>query len=253
MAEEDVTDLTEGEEPEDSKGKKGKRKKKEKAPKEPKKSKLNGDKEQKVKGKGKGGTLGVIILMVLVVLLLVGGFGAALFFDVLEARQVVADVINDSLIDLVIWLDPGFSSVEARMRADAEAMAQHSAAREEELNEREEELLAREAIFDTLEAQVSRRETDLANREARMQVVLDRSTPLFRRQMTEAELEEMLSLSNTYSQMAPEVAARIMTELHDPRDAAGILHFMNERNRAAIMAVMDERFAAHVTEILLYY
>ena len=254
MAEGAVTDLTGGEEQYNSKAKeKGKKeKKKDKAPKATAEREEAGDQEPEEKVKKKSGTLGVVLLMALVLILLIGGFGVALFFDALGSRQLVAGAINDPLIDLVIWLDPTFNSVDARLRAEAERQEARFLEREQELNEREADIEASEQIVSTLEEQVSRREADLERREAQLQAMADRTVPLHQREMTEQEKQDMLSLSNTYSQMAPDVAARIMVELYDARDVAGLLYFMPERNRSAIMAAMEPWFAAHITEILLY-
>jgi len=253
VAEEEVTDLTEDEDSGDGKGK-GKGKKKEKAPKEPKKGKDDSEKEPKVRSERKGGSLGVIILMLLVLILLVGGFGTALYFDALGARTVVGEAINDPLLDLVIWLDPWFHSVDTRMRAEAAIREERVRAMEDEMEGRIFEITEREILLDAMEAQISRRENEILHREAQLQAMLERSVPLHRRtDLTEQEMAEMLSLSETYAQMAPEVAANIMKAMHDPRDVAGLLLHMSERSRAAIMSAMDERYAAHITEILLYY
>jgi len=260
MSEGDVTDLTEDGAPDAGKGKKVKEKKvKEK--KKDKNSKDSGDgvdgfdgeDGQKVKGKKKGGATGIIVLMLLVLFLLVGGFGTALFFDALGARMVVANAINDPLIDLVIWLDPGFNTVADRMRADAELYESRFRAREQAMDERDSAIIEKEYELQRLEEQISRREADMERREAQLEAMADRTIPLHRRDMTEQEFEDMVSLSNTYAQMAPEVAATIMVALHDPRDVAGLLYHMAERERAAIMTEMTPAFAAHVTEILLYY
>jgi len=251
MAEEEVTDLTEEEGPaegaDNDKGKKkDKKEKKEKKPKD--------EKEPKVKAERKGGSLGVIILMILVIILLVGGFGVALFFDALGARIVVGDAINDPLLDVVAWLDPDYQTIVQRLRAEALAQEERFAAREADMDARDEEIIERELMLETMEAQVIRRENEIVHREAQLQAMLDRAVPLHRRpDMTEQEFEDMLSLSATYAQMAPEIAANILVTMHDPRDVAGLLYHMAERERAAIMSVMEPRFAAHITEILLYY
>ena len=70
--------------------------------------------------------------------------------------------------------------------------------------------------------------------------------------MTEQEMEDMLSLSTTFTNMSPDTAATILVHLYDPRDVASILYFMRERNSAAILAEMDVRYAANITEIWLY-
>jgi len=253
MADE-VTDLTdEAKEAADGKGKKGKRKDKKKG-KEPKDTVDSGDKDSKVKSDKKGGAGGVILLMSLVLLLLIGGFGTALFFDALGTRIVVGDAVNEHLQDIIIWLNPGYQSIAQRQRAEAAAQEGRFAERNAEIDAREAAILEREYMLDTFEAQTIRRENELLHREAQLEAMLDRTVPLHRREnMTEQEFNDMISLSITYAQMAPEEAANIMVEIHDPRDVAGLLYHMSERERAAIMTAMEARFAAHITEILLYY
>jgi len=81
----------------------------------------------------------------------------------------------------------------------------------------------------------------------------ERTVPLYRRpDITDQELEDMISLSRTFTQMSPETAAVILVQLYDPRDVASLLYYMGERNAAAILAVMDISYAAEITEILLY-
>lgn len=265
MAEE-ITDLTEDESSEDNaKGNKGKEKKKKKG-KEPKNAdsgkadiagaggadgKEKKGKEPKVKAEKSSGTGGIILMMALVLFILLGGFGAALYFDALGTRVVVGNAINDPLLDLVVWLDPNFNTIEMRQRAEAEAQEIRFRERIEELNAREIEIEYEESLLLTIEEQLDRRELELNNREAQIEQMLDRAIPLHRRDLTEDELADIISLSNSYTQMSPESAANIMVAIHDPRDAAAILFFMSERNRGAIMAAMDVRFAAHITEILL--
>jgi flagellar motility protein MotE (MotC chaperone) len=266
---EEVTDLTEEEVPEDNaKGKKSKEKKAKKG-KEPKDAaggvvELEGKdsadgadgkgkkgKEPKVKAEKRGGAGGIILLMALVLVILLGGFGAALYFDALGTRIVVGNAINDPLLDLVAWLDPNYNTIEMRQQAEAEAQEIRFRERIEELNAREIEIEYEESLLLAVEEQLDRRALELDNREAQLELLLDRTIPLHRRNLTEDELENIVSLSGSYTQMSPETAANILVAMHDPRDAASILYFMSERNRGAIMAAMDIRFAAHITEILL--
>jgi len=266
---EEVTDLTEEESPEDNpKGKKGKEKR---AKKEKKSKNAEGGivdaegkdgaedvdgkgkkgKEPKVKAEKRSGAGGIILLMALVLFILLGGFGAALYFDALGARIVVGNAINDPLLDLVAWLDPNYNTIEMRQQAEAQAQEIRFRERIDELNAREVEIEYEESLLLTIEEQLDRRALELDNREAQIELMLDRTIPLHRRDLTEDEIADIVSLSNSYTQMAPEIAANIMVQIHDPRDAASILYFMPERNRGAIMAAMDVRFAAHITEILL--
>jgi flagellar motility protein MotE (MotC chaperone) len=250
MAEE-VSDLTDEEEGQSDKKGKGKQKK-EKEPKPPK------EKKQKIPGiKGEkkgGGAGGIIIVMILLLVLLIGGFAAAVYFDVFRARLLVADVVREPLIDLIIWLDPEFSAIDEQIRAEGDARERRLEEREENFEQREANLRQREGILDTREQQLNRRTVELDNREEQILAMYERTVPLYRREnRTEQDIEDMMSLGRTYSQMSPADAAAIMVEIHDPRDVAAILYYMSERNAAAILSAFHPEFAADITEILLYY
>ena len=249
----DVTDLTEGEDSDagsaDKSGKKGAKKSKE--PKEPKEKKEK--KEKKPKGSNeKGGAGGIIIIMILVLLILIGGFAAALYFDVFDTRVIIADVITDPLLDIIIWLDPGYSSINQRLHTEREIQEKQFEERTEDLDNREAEIKLLEDILNSREQQLDRRAFDLDRREEQIIAMYERTIPIHRRDMTEQELEDMLSLSRTFTQMSPETAAQILVELYDPRDVAALLYYMGERNAASILAVMNVDYAAEITEILLY-
>ena len=258
MADEDVTDLTEEEGSAAAAGK-GKKKaaKAPKAPKEeadtdsPKDKKKKGSKSPKAPGE-KGGTGGIIIIMILVLLILVGGFGAALYFDMFDARVIVADTVTEPVVDILIWLDPTYNSINQRLRVREETQERRIAERIEELDRREEEIAILEGVLESQEQQLERRATDLNRREEMITAMYERTIPMWRRDMTEQELEDMMSLSRTYTQMSPEDAAERLAQLDDPRDVAAILYYMGERNAASILAVMRVEFAAMITEILLY-
>jgi len=248
VADEEITDLTGGEEEES--GAKGKQQKG-KAPKEPKGKK---EKIPKEKGEKKGGAGGVILIMLLVLILLIGGFAAAVYFDVFDARIIVADAISDPLIGLIIWLDPEFSTVDQQMRDEAEAREKKIMELEINLETRIEAAEARENEILSREQQLDRRAAELNSREQQIIQMYERTIPLYRREdRTDQELEDMLSLSKTYSNMSPETAAEIMTKLHDPKDVAALLYYMSERNAALILAAFRPEYAAEITEILLYY
>jgi len=253
-----TTDLTEDGEPAAA----GKGKKAPKAPKAPKEPKAKKEpkvkKEKKVKdpkdqiGKG-GGAGGIILIMLLVLIILISGFAAALYFDVFNAREVIGDVLTDPLLDIIIWLDPGFSTISARLEAERMTLERRYQERNEELDEREDQILLLEGVLDTRESLLDRRENDLDRREEVIIAMYERTVPLHRRDpISEQDLEDMRSLSRTYTQMAPDVASERLIRLYDPRDVAAILYFMAERNAAAILAAMDPGYAANITEILLY-
>ena len=256
MADEEITDLTEDGDP----GAASKSKKKAKAPKAPKEEaesdspkvkKQKGAKTPKAPGE-KAGAGGVIIIMILVLLILVGGFGAALYFNVFDARVIVADVVTEPVIDVLIWLDPGYSAINQRLRAREETQERRFAERNEELDIREGSIEIQENILNTLEQQLERREIELNRREEQIIAMYERTIPMYRRDMTDQELEDMMSLSRTYTQMSPETAAEILVRLYDSRDVAAILYFMGERNSASILAAMTPEYAAAITEIWLY-
>jgi len=253
VADEEVTDLTE----DGGAGAAGKGK--QKAAKAPKASKDESgpasakDKKSKKDKTDKGSsTAGVIIIMILILLILLGGFAAALYFDMFDARIIIAEVITEPMLDIIIWLDPAYNSISQRLRVEAEMQERRFAERAAELNEREAAISYLEDILLTREQQVERRALDLDRREEQIMAMYERTIPLFRRDMTDQEREDMISLAQTYTQMSPEVAATILARLYDPRDAAAILYYMNERNAATILAEMDPALAAELTEILLY-
>jgi len=248
MADEDVTTPADGE---DS-GAVTKAKKK--PPKEPKVPKeVDEPKDKKKKGKKeKGGAGGVILIMVLVLVILIGGYVAALYLDMFSAREIAADAITEPLLNVIIWLDPGYSSIRNRLRAEGEAQEKRFDERARDLDEREANLELLEGVVNTREQLLERRTQELDRREEQIIAMYERTIPIYKREMTEQEHEDMVSLSRTFTQMAPDVAAEILVRLYDPRDVAAILYFMGERNSASILAVMDAAYAAEITEIWLY-
>jgi len=252
MADEEVTDLTEEGSSAPAKGKKPP-----KAPKEPKEPKTGKEpKDKKDKGQkskeDKSSAAGIIIIMILVLIILIGGFAAALYFDVLDARAIIADVVTAPLLEVVIWLDPEYHTISQRLRAEEEASVRRFIERAEELNRREEQIVIMENMLNSREIQVERRTNDLDRREEQILAMYERTVPLWKRDMTEEDLADMISISRTFSSMSPEEAATILVNLYDPRDVAAILYYMSERNTASILAQMDTRYAANITEILLY-
>jgi len=256
MADNDVTDLT----AEEGSATPAKGKKAPRAPKAPKETKekepkaAKGKKDKKSEGKGeKSSALSIIIIMILVLLILIGGFGAALYFDVFDSRVIIADVLTEPLLDIIIWLDPEYHTIRQRLRAEEEASLRRFEERTAELNRREADIGILEDMVVSREQVVERRTHDLDRREEQIIAMYERTIPLFRRpDRTDQEMEDMLSLSRMYTRMSPDVAATILVQLYDPRDVAGILYYMSERNAAAILSEMDVRYAANITEILLY-
>ena len=256
---EGITDLTESGEGETS----GKGKKKAKAPKPPKTANaskpMNAPLASKAgigeieNGKKKKGLMKLLII--LGAFLLIAGFvTASIVFNLFGFRDVVRDV----LAGIVVSLDPDSSTID-------DTFARANEARSAELDDREVLIATREALLVELDArlsgieeQLNARETQLDRRSAELdrrgdQLAQreDRTVPLFQRNLTEQELEDIQSVSQTYTQMAPEAAAEILTELYNPNYVATILYFMRERNAAVILTEMETEFAAELTEILL--
>ena len=248
-----------------AKGKKTKKPKKEKAPKKKKgeeaedssnsgELKVSTESLKKGKSKGKGSSIAVITIMILVVVVLISGFLTAMVFGILGTRDVVADVMGEPLMDFMIWLDPRLAALDQRVEARAADADRRAAAREAELDAREGAIVFFEEDLAIREAALDRRFLELESREAQVVAMYERATPIHRRtDITEQDIEDMVSLSRTYTQMAPDSAAEIMIRIHDPRDVAAILYFMSERNAAAILAAMEPHVAAEITEILLYH
>ena len=224
----DFTDLTE-----DENAGKGKKKpaKKAPAPKAAQKAAAVPDKKDK-SGKKKGGKLKIILIIVLV--LLVAGFVfEEIYFNYLGMRDV--------LIDSVVKIDPEYGPRQVRLDE-----------READLDLREAGIEARERSVGSRETTVDRRAAELDQREETLSNNTQSSAPIYRRQLTAQEITDMESLSRSYSQMPPDAAAVILTELERMDDVAAILYYMNERNAASILSAMDPEFAARITEILLY-
>jgi len=248
VADEEVTDLNE--DGSSGAGDKGKKKAKEpKAPKEPKEKKQKGPKEGKSKGGGSGG---IIIIMILVLLILIGGFGAALYLDMFSAREIVAELITEPLLGIVIWLDPGYLSIEQRLQSEEEKMAKEFAERSAKLEEREANIALMESVINTREIQIERRDAEQNRREEQLLAMYERTIPLYRREFSEEMTADMNSLVRTYTNLAPDVASSILLRLYDIRDVASILWFMSERDAALILAEFTPEYAAEITEIWLY-
>lgn len=273
MAEEEVTDLTE-EEGEESGKKKKRRRRKEKKPKDAEGAEgaegtegSDGadDGESDKKGKDKkvkslktpkekkpSSGLGIVLVMLLIALLLAGSVGAALYFDMFSARMFTADFIREPLLDFIVWLDPSFNTVNERLLDEAQARYNQLDEWEEQLKERESDVLQRENNADTRELILDRRSVELDRQEASVREMYDRTTPLYRRDMTEEELEDFISYATTFTRMSPDAAAEILYRIHTTQDVASILYYMSERNRSSILAAFHPDFAAEITNIWIY-
>jgi len=232
-----VTDLTSGEGSGDGGSEANKPAKAAKPPKQPRPAKEAAPMpDTKAKGKKKKGGKLKIILVIVLLLLIAGFVFEEIYYNYLGTRSII--------IGAVVKLDPDFTESDQLLdekRAELEAL--------------EAQLTARERAAASREAQNVRRSEELAQWEQELSDLENWLSPLYRRRMTAQELEDMQSLSVSYSRMAPESAAdRLaeLAELSELDDVAAILYYMSERNAAAILASMEPEFAAEVTKILLY-
>jgi len=209
----------------------------------------------------KGGKLKLKLILILTPILLIAGFVAVLVINLFGVRDIVGGVVKGPILSAVVWFDPEFKSVDDELRAKNKERETGLKLRETDLNKREAGIAERETklesweeLLDTRESQLTRRGTALDRREEQLKQAeqSDNSTvPQYRRVLSSGELEDMQSLSMSYAQMAPEKAAGILVELKDEVHVATILYYMVDRNAADILAVMEPRFAAKITEILL--
>ena len=263
--------------PKEKKAKKEKvpKEKKEKPPKEPKpkKGKPTGPTTE---GEKPGGGYKFILFIVVLVLLVSSLIAGIIVFNFFGVR----DMVTDTLISAVVALEPDFATVdhelehrEAQLRAREEQLYRLDlviSGLEEELIDLaeflapaefdsfaefitafargliniENQLQSREAQLDRRSAALDRQEEDEGTRDVEQ-------LPLFRRNLSGQELEDITSLSKTFTQMSPDNAATILAEMEDPNQVASILYFMDERNASAILAAMEVEFAAELTELLI--
>jgi len=184
--------------------------------------------------------LGLILIFILIpILLLSGGFVFAV------VRFDFPPNVRGWTIDLINTLDPAHADLAGQRNrlAERELLAEM---RHEDLDLWEAELWARRAELDNRENQLFVFQDEVIARENRLR-------PIFRQPMSAQDIEDLQSLSETYSQMAPEAAAAILAAMGDLQSAAAILHTMEERNAAAILAEMAPQLAANITQIILHY
>ena len=191
------------------------------------------------------------LLIIIILTLAVAGFVTGVIVLNLFG---IRSVMRDTFISAVVWLDPEFSAIDDTLTRRSDERSAALDERELALNELDSELELLKEQLDTMEARLDRREANLVRREEQQQQQLqidESDIPFFKRHMSEEELAEKMSISITYTQMAPADAARILVELTDDNYVATVLYFMSERNRAPILTEMETEYAALITEILL--
>ena len=198
------------------------------------------------------------LVLILIPIFLVVVFAALLVTNFFEARDKVGGIVKDPILDIVVWFDPEFRSVEEEQKTKFSKREEEFGKREKELEKREEDIAGREADLQSFkealyerETLLERRSVSLDRREEQMNQTDDRATPIYRRVMSEQELADMQSLSRSYAQMDPSTAAGILANLKDEQYVAAILYYMAERSAAAILAVMEPVSAARITELLM--
>ena len=212
-------------------------------------------------GKKKKGVLFKILIIGIPIILVAAFVAEEIVFNLVGTRNYVGDLF----VSAAVWLDPESSGISGELNKREETFNQYKAETETAFEEKQQEVDAKQAELSAREASLDEREAGIASREEqqdRRQETLTawekeidekeyRLTPAFRRELSDQEVEDMLSLARTYAAMEADTAAVIMAELYNAIDAASILYYMSERNAAAILSVMDVDFAAMVTDILL--
>jgi len=198
------------------------------------------------------------LILIFVPVFLIGAFVALVILNLFGMRDTVNGFMSGPLLSAIVWLDPEFNSVDEELRAISDERGSELDKRETSLDDRRAELDIREDELDgratalgEREIALDRRSASLDKREETLQQAEAVDEPVFRRILTEQELSSYQSISRSYANMDAEAAARILAQMEDINDAATILYYMSERGAAAILAVMDARFAARLTEIML--
>ncbi|MCL2391143.1 MAG: hypothetical protein FWC66_00875 [Oscillospiraceae bacterium] len=245
---EDITDLTENEEPKTKQKKplKEKKKKEQKIPKTKKEGLGETSNGKRLSLKGKLIIFGILAIVLIIVML-----GTLMWFNLFGVRDMTGAFLYEPIIAVAVWFNSELTTLEEKLQIASDQRESALDIRESELSRRAQELTAREEEIAVRELGLDNRSTALDRREEQLNDLLDTSIPIFRREMTDEQREDMLSLSNTLAQMSPDDAAHILVELPEAIDAAVVLFFMAERNAGAILAEMEPEFAADIIQILL--
>ena len=192
------------------------------------------------------------LVLILIPVFLVACFVVALIFNMFGFRDMIGRLVIEPLINTIIWFDPEFTSVDEALRRRDDERSRVLDEREAGLAALEEELDARGTQANERDIQLDKRDAALDKREESLKQEQESAeAPAYKRVLTEQELADLQSLSRSFSNMDPEIAAGILEELYEIDDVAAIIYHMSERNAAGILSVMDADFAARITEILL--
>ncbi len=167
----------------------------------------------------------VALLTVFVMLLLVGGAGACLWFDVggFGTKATVVFPQYRAAMAQVEKLKADHADAEKKLAADQEALA----AREKALAKAEANLAGREDKLKADQAELEAKTAQARTDEERRQTVID-----------------------IYSAMEPKDAAEMLDKATTLQDAAAVLRLLPNETAAGILAEMDAKKAYELTKLL---
>ncbi|MDR1117661.1 MAG: hypothetical protein LBL09_05380 [Oscillospiraceae bacterium] len=183
--------------------------------------------DNEIKKKKQGGIAGLIVILILIM--------AAVGFLVLSVNLNLGGV-RDKLIDIVCSFDPEYQDYKLLVRS---------------VNSQQEKLVERENKAEKEEERLAALKKELEDWRTELDSKDYRRTPIYRRLLNQTDIDDMKSLSKTYSLMAPADAAERLAELYEVEDMAAIIYYMSEAGAAAILSAMDAGLAADITQALL--
>ena len=196
---------------------------------EGKKKKKKPKREKKAKAKKRRG--GLFLLVALVVLIIAAG--------VFLYLTVVNDWggVRTSFLTLVNQLDPQFRHLEEQRIVEYNAAV-------DQLELDQAQLKADQEALDKRLSEVGRREVAVSQAESDLE-------PIYRRNLSEAKLDEIKKTAKMYENMDAQVAAGIMSRLYDESYMAALLYYMSAGSAADVMTNMSAELAARITTELL--
>jgi len=77
------------------------------------------------------------------------------------------------------------------------------------------------------------------------------TTPIYRKNLSELQLEDMKTIGTIYTKMPPEDAAGIISKFTEIEDMAAVIYFMPATAAAAVLGAMDSGLAVQITVALI--
>lgn len=183
------------------------------------------------KAKKPMGTAMGIVLTAIVMLLLVGGAGAAVYFDLGGVTpQIVA-----------------FLSTLGEDNARAAKVLQ---TRQQALDAAEAKLKADQATLDTASAALTKAQKELSDKQSAQASAQASVTPAPGSTASAAAASAGTSVVDIYTNMDADVAAAILSKASTSQEIADILKLLDAEHAAAILAAMDAKKAYDVTRLL---